>query len=649
MSDGERRLPAGAQAANVVGGEGFRLASFLDSADARQLRQTIDWHLANIQDDAQLLQRLEGVATQRAFDGMTWYWGPRLHARNRARFRSFIQQHFSETGLVDKGKYLEQENIPWEGAQGQALDAWLAEVDRADDVALFRRLYQWRHREGWGIDAKAWAAELATRFAGAATPAQRARVLEKFDLRAQLDEDSALALYAADPALAAPFILKHHAERVWRDDTDRRWTRLMAEAQSRGDRALRFKLYRRQVPLDRWREEVLVLARGPLPPAELVAALEERHPESLWSDLGPHYLALLEARGADVLPYVQKHLSEVWSGSIGRDSSVALAKFAKKRGWVDFWIAVLVKCTRGKVWNEGLAETLADASLDEAERRRRLALFSGVSREWNFAGWGLAVVQQIEPAIALQLYERQPELLRTLFKAHVTPAWGDAYEAVFERAWATGDEELADHLAARYVTRGMWGRPDATELAPAERVADLLVAMKLAPGAFARRAAAILTRIPAYAIRDYASLVRNNRLARLLFERSMPDFLDDAASVRDLVEGSEIHVQRLAYRVLGLPDPRAKRLAAANLDILIGTLLRKLQRETRLQAFAALRNAATEPAGATRVLAKAREAFTLPDDRYPKEGLLALVAHIVARHPQLADAGEARVIHRKAA
>jgi len=629
------------------------LPSFLDSADARQLKQTIDWHLANIAKDAELTQRLEGMATNRAFPGMTWYWGPKLYARNRAAFRSFILNRFGDSALIDESGFVRSEPIAWSGAQGQALDAWFAEVDRADDVPLFRRLYAWKHRDrdGWNVDAARWRADLTARFAAADTPASRARVLDKLDLRAELDEAGALRLYENDPALAAPFILKHLPHRGWRDNADKRWTRLIQRAQADARRDFAFTLYRRHVPLDRWRDEALALARARQPQAELLAALDERHPEGLWSDLGPTYVALLEARGADVLPYVQKHLHKVWSSSLGRDSAVALAKLAKARGWVDFRIAVLVQCARGKTYNEGLAETIDDRTLAEPERMRRLALFSGVSREWSFLGWGLASVQQLEPAVALKLYERHPDLVRTQFKAHVTPAWGDDYFEIFERAWAGGDEELADHLASRYVTRGMWGAPDTKQLAPAERVADLLVALKLEPAAFARRAAAILTRIPAYAIRDYPRLVRNNRLARLLFERSMSDYLADAdgAAVRDLVEGSEIHVQRLAYRAIGLRDERARRFARDNLDILIGTLLRPLHRETRAKAFGALKNAAHDEAGARRVITRAREAFALPDEGYPKEGLLGLVAHILARHPQLAEAGEARVIYRKAA
>lgn len=626
------------------------MPTFADSADARQLKKSIDWHLENIADDAALKQRLEGMAAGHGFGALTWYWAPRLYQRNRAAFRAFILQHFSDFALLGEERFARVEPVEWAGAQAQALDEWLAEVDRADDVALFRKLYAWKHRDkkGWGLDEATWSRELADRFVAADTPAGRARVLEKFEQRAQLAEADALRMYQAAGPLATDFIVKHLPYRGWRDNADGRWQRLAEAARARGDHDFAWRLYRRQVPLDAWRKDVNALARSALSPQELLAALEQRHPEGTWWDLGSAFEELLVARGTDVMPYVQKHLQRVWH-MFGRDSGKAIARLAKSRGWVDFRIAVLVKCGDDDAYNEGLLETLNDASLDEPERLRRLALFSGVSREWNYLGWGLATVQQLDPKAALALYQRYPDLVRTQFKAHVTPAWRHDYVELFDRAWAAGDEELADHLASRYVTRGMWGRRDAKELAPAERVADLLVGLKLEPGAFARRAASILTRVPAYAVRDYASLVRNNRLARLLYERSMQDYLGDAAAVRDLVEGSEIHVQRLAYRVLGLDDARARQLAWDNIEILLGTLLRPLHRDTRIHAFGALKNAAHEAQGAAVVLARAREAFTLPDQHYPKEALLDLVAHVVARHPQLAAPGETRVVYRKAA
>ena len=104
----------------------------------------------------------------------------------------------------------------------------------------------------------------------------------------------------------------------------------------------------------------------------------------------------------------------------------------------------------------------------------------------------------------------------------------------------------------------------------------------------------------------------------------------------------------LAYRVLAQDDPRARVAAAANLDILIGTLLRPVQRKTRLPAFGALLNAATNEENGRRILVKAREAMDLPDKKYPKEQLIGLIGQLLYRWPDLRESAEHPVIYRSA-
>ena len=115
--------------------------------------------------------------------------------------------------------------------------------------------------------------------------------------------------------------------------------------------------------------------------------------------------------------------------------------------------------------------------------------------------------------------------------------------------------------------------------------------------------------------------------------------------MRDLLEGSEIHVQMLAYRVLAQDDDRARRLAADMLDILLGTLLRPLHRKTRLAAFGALANAAKADAtAAARALRRVCDALRLPDTKYPKEQLVGLIGGILHTWPELR--GSARAASR---
>jgi hypothetical protein len=64
-----------------------------------------------------------------------------------------------------------------------------------------------------------------------------------------------------------------------------------------------------------------------------------------------------------------------------------------------------------------------------------------------------------------------------------------------------------------------------------------------------------------------------------LFVRSLDQYLAVPQAVQDLVEGSNIHVMMLAYRVLALPDARARALAAA------GRQRGKLGSERRVRAW----------------------------------------------------------------
>jgi len=618
------------------------VADWQDSNGAKDLRKSIDWHLANVADDRSLRDRLEGMAASgNAFREMAWYWAPRLYARNRAMFRPFIQQYFSEYQQ-------DWRPIAWKDPVAASLDPWLATLERDGELQLFRRLYSWKHASGRRSDIDdVWREDLRKRFTASASPSQRAKVLQLFELRAQLDEATAVQLYDIDAGNAGPFILRHLPVRTWSEETKRElWQQLASRAKGRGDEDFYFKLYRQQIGYSEWEQETLRLCQSVTDAARLNEELEKRHPAGAFRDLGKQFHRLLEARGRDVVPYVRKHLrkSSPWTRLGGYSD---LIKLAQKRGWVDVWAAVVVICGKPDDYNTAIREVLDDSGLDESERIRRLLMLSGVSSEWNGVGWGLAVVQQLTPANAVAIYQRYPHLIRQSFKAHVTPAWRDDYFELFELAWSAGDDDVADYLASRYVTQA-YHRDANSQKNLADRVADKFVALKLDDAAFARRAANVLTLVPAYSIYRYDHLIRENRLARLLFERSMRAYLEVPAAVRDLVEGGEIHVQHLAYRVLAMKDARAEEQARANLDILIGILLRPLHRRTRLAGFGALANAASTLECAQKVLTRAREVFALPDRRYPKEQVVGLIAKILARFPELAGPTERPVVYRRA-
>jgi hypothetical protein len=352
-------------------------------------------------------------------------------------------------------------------------------------------------------------------------------------------------------------------------------------------------------------------------------------------------------RGEDVLPYLRRHLGDVWSHwqRSGFDRMLGLAR---SRGWWALWGALVRICARLNEYNREVANLVRDGSLPESDVRHRLLLLTGASREWNAPGRGLARVQLLDDSVALALYQRFPDLVRGPFRHNVAPASGRSFGRLLRKAIEMGDEVLIDFLAARLATRGGVYSDDQLQKA-AEHALNHYQALRLDELAFARRAAAVLTQIPAFSIHNYRDLIRTNRLAQLLFERSSALYLAAPDALRDLIEGSEIHVQALAYRALALDDDRARALAQDNLDLLLGTLLRPLHRATRMLALAALRNASGTPAAAARIAARAREALDLPDTHYPKDALVELLGTLLRRYPELRQTGEQPLVHRRAA
>lgn len=619
----------------------------------KELEQSIRSLLQRPMADAELREQLEKLAVAEIFfSGFTWLFGPELYRRNPILFRPFILSRFSTYMVLPKWK---TEMIRWKGDRGKILESWLAEVDKNDDADVFRRLYEWklserfdrRKRDARGQEIMA---DLQTRFRAAATSPQRQVVLRKFDLWFQLDEDNACSLYERDSRAAGQFILKRLPS-TWLGDNKRKlWARLIAQAAAKKDDDFRWRLYRRQVPLPDWTNECLGLCSSVRDSAELCRELEKRHPEGWGVNLAESFFQIVQKRGRDVFPYVIRHLNQVWRSWFGRGSYGKMADYAKEQGWWDLWSALIRACASPKEFSKQVLALVENRSLLEKDVVARLLALAGASREWNWPGLGIATVHQLEESVALALYTRFPEMVRGAFKLHVQAnMWGETYTKLLDHFIAVGDEEMIDHLASRIVTRsGRWGNASKL-LTDANRLADYYAALKSDEAVFSRRAASVLGRVPAYSIFQYNPLIKENRLARLLFERSASSYLADPRSMADLVEASEIHVLSLAYRALGLNDERARQQASEHLPLLMGTLLRPMQRDTRTLAFGALANAANSIESARLILDRAKDALNLPDTRYPKERLLSLIAHVLHRWPELRGANEQPLIYERQA
>ena len=620
----------------------------------RDLEQRIRQLLGQSLPEVDLRRQLEELAAAEiSFSGFTWLWGPELYRRHRLMFRPFILSRFSSALFLPKWKW---ERVPWKGARAAILDAWLKQVDADDDAELFRRLYEWKlttrfPRRGSGYEA-AVRGELLSRLRAAATAARRQVVLRKLDLWFELDETTACDLYGVDARGTHGYLLRRLPRR-WLGDTAKRklWTRLIQFADQRGDAEFRWRLYRNQVPLADWQRDCLALCERIQDSPELVDELEKRHPQGGWFNLADGFYQIVQRRGRDVFPYVMRHLQEVWGGWLARGKYGKLADYAREKGWWDLWAALVRTCSAQKEFQTEVQRLINDRATPEGDIVRRLLALAGGSREWNWPGLGVTVVRSLDDAVALSLYERFPELIHGPFKLHVQPnAWSKAPFRLLHRFLESSDEEMIDFMASRLVTRSRWGSSPQL-LEEGAVLANYYEALKANETVFSRRAANVLTQIPAYAIWPWAyhALIRENRLARLLFERSAISYLADERSLADLVEASEIHVMALAYRALGLDDERARAQAVRHLPLLLGTLLRPLQRGTRELAFGALDNAARTPEHARWIHDTARDALYLPDKHYPKEKLLTLIARLVHRFPELRQAAEQPRIYRRVA
>ncbi len=604
-------------------------------------------------DNKRLRDNFEGLTKDPAFPGLTWHWGPRLYARSRPIFRSLILNQFSDWSTDGK----KWKRVLWKD-HDKDLEAWLGAARQARDSALVRRLIQWKYAKagGWGVDRPRFMAALTEAYRAASGAAARAIVLDEFNDWFSLDEPAAMALYDTDRA-ATKFILDHLPRGFWNQEKRQMWDKLAVRAEAKGDHAFHRALYRQMIPVARWREDSLALAKSETDAARLNDALIERHPQGYGLDVAPTVIDILDRRGRDVFPYVRAKLNDV-VGGWGRDNPAKrIIALAASKGWWDLWTAAC-RAAPPQFFQEGVSTVLNDRALGEDAQRERLRALAGVSQEWNWPGIGLARVHALDDNLASHLYRRYPDLVRGPFRAHVTPRWwGQGYPKLVSLARAANDTELMDTLAARYATHVTWqqrygrkeDKPDPLQTTAVELAKYYQDIRDKDVELFARRASGVLTRIPAYTLRGYNALLRHNDLARLLFSRSLPSFLSSPVAVQDLVEGSDIHVMSLAYRILGQRDPRAVSLAGANLDILLGTLLRPLHRKTRMAAFGALANAARSgPDAAKRVLARARDALKLPDKKYPKAELIGLIGAVLEAAPELASPRERPVIYRRA-
>jgi len=488
--------------------------------------------------------------------------------------------------------------------------------------------------------AQLWATELVTRFCAVSDAGERAAVLAQFDLPHVLDENAALALYLAEPALASAFIERHLPRGRRADDPHSPWQRLMDQAHARSDEPLYFALYRAQATPEQWTQDVSRLARSVADASLLCAELRRRHPNRWRPDVGPQLAQLAQERGEHLLPYLLEHARDVWSVR-RRAGYEQIAELARRRGWLELWATVLGSCASGAEYEHEVLKLAQDKDVPETELTALLASLGSAGTERAPGDR----IKSLRDSTLLALYERFPELVRSAFAGQLDATPNRPRSAVVELAITRRDDTLIDLVAARLAVR--------TERSGAERL--LQVAAKIAryletstssAGAVELRSLQILASVAPRSIRSERELIGRNPLARLLFEQAAHACLASEQAAAQLLRAPDDRVCAIAVRALTGGDPRATSLARQVREPLLAALERPLPRSVAQQALRALDRLVDGPAAAAQLVSWARRTAAA---RGPQDGLLALMGRQLSAHPGLQEPGEKLVVYRRSA
>jgi hypothetical protein len=489
--------------------------------------------------------------------------------------------------------------------------------------------------------ARRWAAELLARLRTAAGPEDRSAILRELDRPYLLDEETALEIYRLQPRVTSAFIARHAPKGRRAEDARLPWTRLMREALGQGDEALHFALYRAQMPADQWARDTLELARRVASPERLCEELDRRHPQRWRADIGPHLVALAQERGEHLLPYLERHVSEVWSVK-RRAGRAEMAQLARRRGWWELWAALALRCTSAAEYDAEVLALVQDRAAPEAQVRQQLLQLAGSPAA---SGPESDRDRALKDGTLLALYERFPHYVRGPFRGRLAPSPKQPRRALLKRAIEQHDDELIDllasHLAVYQPRSG-----DAALVEAARLAAEYYASRPLDDAGLAARAARILKRVPAGTVRSMRELDRTNPLARTLLAKLRAAAHASPETLAELLGAQDRHVFSIGLEALARAGIDASLFVDDHLDVLLDALARTVNRPAARLVLAALRGVGTRETAA-RVLAHIRERLAQPGTRLSREALAAAAGDLLQRFPALRTDAEQPVVYRR--
>ncbi len=623
---------------------------------ASELEHRLAWLFNDTSmDDDKLLAQLQKLRESKLLSSFTWWYGPRLYALNREKFRAFILERFRTTWVKDSETGPVFERVPWGTGPGKDLQAWLEAADRADDIALTRLLLAWKVTGmGWKEGRTFLAQELAARLKAAQSVPVRDVVLAKFDVwMLALDEETAIKVYKAGADQTRGFILRHLPFMWDKNSAERVLPRHLYERAMKGnDFALADEIYRRRVPMAKWERDAVELCGQIKEPKALMDRLRRTEPTGPGVDLKHGLMKILQARGKDVLPYVVKSVHDGGRGWQGRHQAPYL-EAAKTNKWWELWAETTRVPGNDAEFCEQVDWVLMNPGVPALAKRVLLGMLANVGADAGRVGLGLPKPVTMYDKTALTMYKMFPEILRGPLRGTLNynaPGTHKGYTTLITELGAKQDWVLLDYLAGQMMV--LYVAPGGKNLSvkardDLARLRGYYKALKEKdPKSFALRSVGILSLLKSG---DFVGKLENP-LSRMFFTRSTAALLSEPQLLVDMAESSNDAVRRLAFRALATNDPVAQRAGVKCLDALLGVLLTPMNMQMRRDGLAALANAGESDLEAAKlILPRAIDALDIADRRYPREGLLGLIGRVAGAWPELSgQAGSATVFRRKA-
>ncbi|MBA3534893.1 MAG: hypothetical protein H0T73_23530 [Ardenticatenales bacterium] len=517
-----------------------------------------------------LSAELHVLASEHGFAECASFWMPTLYQTSPALFQTFM------------------ESILHTALWPPAIIASLLQRAEADGQ---EKVFELLYRSQWHT-AEEWNEELLGLVRAPLTDEALLQALQRrMVTHHAFSEATAMALYRRAPLFQK--LVRDNVPHWWHGDRSG-FLALRKAVRQAGDEAWYWELFRAFASREEWAEEINQLLAIQVPPEQIVAELEKRHPSYDRFKQPELVRELIQRYGTSLLPYVQAHLRWLAGGQEERFLQVIHDLGDETLYWQMFFTV-----GTSDMWNKVLRVLLKellerDAFFNLIEQR--FPRQDRVVQRWQ--RW------QLNRDVALALYQRDPHRAAPLLK----PYLHGADPALFRAAEEQQDEEFLDFLTLHFMGHlssllyraypfSHWSQQaDLKARREIEEVGQIVTARldrlyTESPEGYVRHAGYILGQVGAYGIWNPKGNREHNPIFIYLMTQHPEAWQHSPAAIQELMESPNIYIQRLALDILGQGSAASAQRVAENLTVFRTLLLNKTRRNSKKKALHCLEEA----------------------------------------------------------